>query len=817
MTAATHRRIALGNAARARREHAEAAEHYRQALALDPNLGHIWIQLGHMLKDAGDRHGAEVAYRRAVEIGSGSGEGWLHLGHLAKRSGSMHLAIRNYYQALQVEPTNADAMTELHRALGRAAGHERHMITEFLSNALQAPRPAPIAANDSTPSTQVLASKARRALETLAADLGSGEGAAIRDAVSVVATLEERIATRDKGPAEGKAALVFDASDLIGYYGHARLPTGIQRVQIEAITSAIREEARAVHICCFIDGRDDWLEWPIDQFLSITELAVKSGERNDREWIAALNNLQLTLALAEPFEFPDGAYLINLGTSWWLHNYFLFVRQAKARHGIRYIPFVHDFIPIITPEHCVRGLTQDFITWALGVFEHADCFLVNSEATKRDLLSVARTLEKNVDPDDVAVIRLDADFRKPGVATLDRSSLARWGLGDEPFVLFVSTIESRKGHVVALDAWLELIRRHGRKAPKLVCVGKNGWLNDAVFQRLESSDELKRRVTILSYLSDEELSLLYRTCQFTIYPSLYEGWGLPVTEALCYGKAVVAADSSSLPEAGGEFAVYVEAGAVRQLADAAERMAFDAEWRHGWEAKIAAGFAPRNWRDIAAQIDHEAIRLAERKAAADGNRGFRPPEAVLGRWHPISTNLETRIWTGAGTGEIFRAGLGWLWPTGDGCWTRPQGAELAIGLPRGHGPLRVYMLLWGLPEQECPWKLRIKGRPPLSGTLAPEEKKWISFDYPAADDDGVLRMRLNGQTAEAITMNTSGSEKEYFASLGVAGFFICDADDGAARAALLEAAALGNLADISAYAERLPAPDAEAGDGWDEA
>jgi glycosyltransferase involved in cell wall biosynthesis len=587
-------------------------------------------------------------------------------------------------------------------------------------------------------------------------------------------------------------------------------------VQIEAITNALNAPDRLVRICCFIDGRDDWLEVPVAQFRHLTELSVRSGERNDPEWARALNTLHLTLMLATPFEFPEGAYLVNLGTSWWLHNYFLYVRAAQAKHNIKYIPFVHDFIPIMTPQHCVKGLTQDFISWAVGVFEHAACFLVNSEATKRDLLKVADILGQSVDPDDISVIALDADFRKPGTAVLEHRDLAKWALDDEPYVLFVSTIESRKGHTVAMDAWLELIQRHGaRKTPRLVCVGKNGWLNDAVFQRLGQSDELAKRVTILSYLSDEDLSLLYRNCIFTIYPSLYEGWGLPITESLCYGKPVIAADNSSLPEAGGEFALYCETGSPLQLADAVEKTAFDKSFRTEWAQRITENFRPRTWSAIAQQIDDEIMRLAHERP--ENTSEATAPLVRLGGYHPITRNVATRIWPGIGSGEIFRMGLGWLWPDIWGCWTRPQGGELALGLPNGRTALRVYLLLKSVPNHETPWKLRIKGQPGLRGTLAIGEERWVSFDYPEADDGDVLRMKLRSEWSERITMNTGGTDKEYLAAVGLRGFFICEANDTASRTKFLEAASLGNVSDLDVYREIIDSTDGdEADEAWDD-
>jgi glycosyltransferase involved in cell wall biosynthesis len=808
VSASVYSSIQKGNTARDAGQWTAAVDFYAAAVAEDPSLYHIWVQLGHAHKEAGAYGAAEAAYTKAIELRPKSSEPLLHLGHLFKVAGSSTKAARSYFDASKAEPENADAVAEFTRLLAQLGGMKREDISDLLDMSLT---------DDPGQILEDSLNKARQSLEAVTEQLG-GVGVdqleVLRSAATILETIKRRVDQATENT-DGKVALIFDASDLIGYYSHARLPTGIQRVQIEAISSALMAGDKLVKICCFIDGRDDWLEVPVAQFRYITQLSVRSGERNDPEWTAALNKLHLTLALADPFEFPDGAYLVNLGTSWWLHNYFLFVRHAKARHGIRYIPFVHDFIPIMTPEHCVKGLTQDFISWAIGVFDHADYFLVNSEATKRDLLKVAATLEHEVDPDNVAVIRLDADFRKQESRPLTRDNLAKWQLDEGPFVLFVSTIESRKGHVVAMDAWLELIHRHGaRNTPRLVCVGKNGWLNDSVYQRLSQNDELAKRVTMLSYLSDEELALLYRSCQFTIYPSLYEGWGLPITESLCYGKAVVAADSSSLPEAGGEFAVLVETGSPIALADAVERMSFDADYRASIEGRIAAEFEPRTWQDVAHQIDDEIVRLAERD---DQATVYRAPQARLGAYHPITRNVETRIWSGVGSGEIFRTGLGWLWPDTWGCWTRPQGGGLAIGLPQGRGLLRVYLLLKNFPNHECPWRIRIKGMPTLQGRLLNNEERWVSFDYPVIDDGDVLRLNIRGEWSELIRMSTGGSDKDYLASIGVRGFFICSADDAVARTAFLEAASLGSVGDLDAYRERLEPVFSLDQDSWDDA
>ena len=784
---AIHRTIAEGNAARDRLKWDDAARAYRRALQPRPDLAHIWVQLGHAQKELGDLAAAEQAYAKAAELRPKDADPLMHLGHVAKMTGDLAAASRYYVQSFRTDPGNADAVAELQRVIVGATGQARESTIELLKSTLLHDEP------EEAPARADIARRARQALDTAIEGLGP-DAAPLQQAATLLAAIERQARADRPDPADGSVALVFDASDLVGYFARDRLPTGIQRVQIEAITGAIAAGDHQVRICCFIDGREDWLEIPLPLFRRLAALSVMEGGRKDPEWLMALSRLHLTLVLAEPFEFPRGAYLINLGTSWWMQNYFLYVRQAKTQYGVRYIPFVHDFIPVMHPAHCVKQLVQDFVSWAVGVFAHADHYLVNSEATKRDLFQVAKILGGVVHDQDVAVIPLNADFRSSSKRHLTDATLSQWGLQGQAFVLMVGTVESRKGHTIALDAWTQLLARHSpRTLPKLVCVGRRGWLNGAVYERLSQNDTLAKQVVMLADLSDEELALLYRSCQFTIYPSLYEGWGLPITEALCYGKPVITADNSSLPEAGGDFAVYVETGSVDALAAAVERMSLDTPYRDALAARIAADFKPRTWREVAGQIDTELTRLATRGKGHETT--YRAPEALWGRYYPVARSTADRIWPGIGSGEIFRAGLGWHWPTPQGCWTRPQGAELAIALP--DGPTTLYLLLMGLPANDCSWHIYVKDGPTLAGTLPAGERKLVQIEV----DTRTLHVHLRGSRADLLRMSTGGVDREQRAAIGLAGFALHRTGDDQARLTLLQALAFGALETLDAYAD----------------
>lgn len=788
VSGAVHRLIARGNAARDSEDWQTAAFYYREALSQHPQLAHIWIQLGHMHKELKEYGNAAEAYARA-EVLNPSGEGAVEQGHVAKLENRGDLALKHYLRAYQ-DQKNPDALRELLNLLERGTAMNRRVVAGALQMGRdRARRPRKNA--DLASLTTLLEQAATLGLDP----------AQIEALHAAQARLLAKAEVSANGEMQGQE-IVFDASDLISYFGNARLPTGIQRVQIATIAGAIASRPEgSVRICCFSDEGARWTEIAREDFLELCDLAVESGDRTDPLWLETYAQLKIDISIAPAMEFAQGAFLINLGTSWWLQNYFMFVREAKRLHDIRYIPFVHDFIPIMTPEHCVKELTQDFISWAIGVFQHADFFLVNSQATKRDLLRVAGMLGHSVEDDNVAVIPLDAQFRSADAKVAPVGRLREWGLSPNDFVLIVSTIESRKNHIGALDAWLALIEKHGaRRVPKLVCVGNRGWLNDAVYSRIEQWSLLRSRVVMLSGLSDDELALLYKSCRFTLYPSNYEGWGLPVTESLCFGKVPLLSDSSSLPEAGGPFGVYFKAGSTGELIEKAEELIFDDRLRASLEAKIRTGFKPRQWQDVADQIGQEIEAFIARISVQAGEMSEtqeRIEPVRFGAYYPIVRNFERRIWKGQSSAEIFRSGTGWCSPDEYGCWTKPGGGELALRFESQDGPVRGFIRLRSPSEEPSEFSISIPEIGfRIDGVLKPEEYRWIGFDIiDTAPLDGI-HIRVEGSHHIDLSEQTGDLDRRII-SVGVCGFYFCRADDLAARANFIEAMSLDSLNDLA--------------------
>jgi len=788
VTPAVHRLLKTANAARDGADWRAAAAAYQAALDQAPDLTHIWIQLGHVLKEGGDADAARDAYETAARLTPNDPDPGLHLGHLAKTQGDVSGAARAYLASAALD-ADGDATTELRHMVTGHAPAPPGMFEAWLNGTSQAgPLPSPALPD--------VAAQARNAVAALITALKREPGhdpAALvqaQSAADLIAILDTEVQTTvDDGVIS--PCLVFDVSDLFTYFRNVRSPTGIQRVQIEIITNAVAAGVSA-RICCFIEARDEWVEIPERIFTRLCALSLDGQEAESAEWTQALNGALMSLSVAPPMAFPRGSFLINLGTSWWLQNYFLQIRCIKQKHQVRYVPFVHDMIPVLHGEFCPKALTQDFISWAIGVFEHADFFFVNSESTKRDLLRVGAFLGREVKPDLVSVVRLDADIRKPSRAPVKTDLLRRFGLDGSPFVLFVSTIEPRKNHLRVFEAWLALLKKHGpRRTPRLVCIGHPGWLNDAIHEQLKAHETLAGHVHRFMFVSDQELAEFYKRCLFSLYPSFYEGWGLPVTESLCHGKAALVASSSSLPEAGGPFAAYFDPNSTPDLIAGLEALMFDAKALAERERKIATEFRPRTWSDLAEQMAHDVRAWADMSAPPPA---IAAPEARLGAYHAFCRNRSSRIWPAMRSGEVYRDGANWWGPDEWGCWTKPGGSALRLSVPAGRR-LRLHLHLRGLPATSCPYSFGFADHA-IHGELRPAEEKWLALDVPPeAIQDGLLALTLKGETSEDLRGCTNGADHR-IVSLGVNGFFVCEADDGAARMAFVEAVALGNLSDI---------------------
>ena len=178
--------------------------------------------------------------------------------------------------------------------------------------------------------------------------------------------------------------------------------------------------------------------------------------------------------------------------------------------------------------------------------------IVDSAFTKEDLHKSLNIPKSNID---VVYLGVEKSFTPRG-ETRDQSLLKRFKLKYKKFILLVGTLEPRKNFITALRAYTILPKKIRKQYP-LVFVGGDGWLNDE-FERISSKYISKGEVRMLGYLASDDLKAIISASKIFIFPSLYEGFGLPILEAMASGSPVISSNSTCLPEITGNAALLNE-------------------------------------------------------------------------------------------------------------------------------------------------------------------------------------------------------------------------------------------------------------------
>jgi glycosyltransferase involved in cell wall biosynthesis len=292
-----------------------------------------------------------------------------------------------------------------------------------------------------------------------------------------------------------------------------------------------------------------------------------------------------------------GDVLAVLGSPWSHSNYAGMVSNIKQILGLRFALLVYDFIPAIRPEYCAQQTVTAFVKFMRGCLPLADFIFTISEATAHDVRRWAKQ-ERIALRCQVCPVPIGAGFSHAQPA----ASLPE-GLVPGGYALFVSTVETRKNHHLAFRAWRRLLEdMPPAEVPTLVFAGRIGWMVSDLLQQIENSRNLGGKLVLVSNADDAALVALYRGARFTLFPSLYEGWGLPVSESLAFGKVCLASSSSSVPEAGGSFCLYHDPDNVTEAVTLYQRVLNDPEMLSALERRIASEYKPVAWTATALAI-----------------------------------------------------------------------------------------------------------------------------------------------------------------------------------------------------------------------
>ena len=340
------------------------------------------------------------------------------------------------------------------------------------------------------------------------------------------------------------------------------------------------------------------LAWALDRLQRV--LLSLRGHRFpiDDEAGERLSLVPFDMAIGEPLALGKGDIVLSASSDWWTRDAAAIAR-LKQQAQFRLAVLCYDIIPLLFPQFFPEADVERFRSHWEEMFRAADLVIVNARRTKIDIeeYCAGRGLQLAAE---LAVVPLGCDL--PTGNGGDGGRL-RPGLERDRYALFVSTIEPRKNHRLLLSVWRELIANHVVEdgAFKLVFVGRRGWMNDEVQSQLDSG-ALAGSVMHIEHVDDRELAVLYANAAFCVYPSRYEGFGLPVVEAVAHGKAVIASDGGALAELVGDVAPCLSPddaqGWYRQMADWIQFP----EHRKAAATRIAGGLRLHTWSDVAAEM-----------------------------------------------------------------------------------------------------------------------------------------------------------------------------------------------------------------------
>jgi glycosyltransferase involved in cell wall biosynthesis len=217
---------------------------------------------------------------------------------------------------------------------------------------------------------------------------------------------------------------------------------------------------------------------------------------------------------------------------------------------------IHDLIPVRFPAFFKDQGGRKFLLRTLSTHNPNRWFICNSECTRNDLCNFA----PHIDPEQVLAIPLAAgpEFRPCADPAKVQSVLKKHNVPAAPFFLSVCTLEPRKNLSHTIRCFGRLLQEQKWRDLNLVLVGGKGWLYDDIFKEVSRQPGLSDRIIFTDYVHDEDLSAFYSRALGFIYMSLYEGFGLPVLEALQCGTPVIASNTSSLPEVTGDAALLLD-------------------------------------------------------------------------------------------------------------------------------------------------------------------------------------------------------------------------------------------------------------------
>lgn len=293
----------------------------------------------------------------------------------------------------------------------------------------------------------------------------------------------------------------------------------------------------------------------------------------------------------------DGDYMFTIGTECFGISGNLRASHTLRSDGAILIRMVYDMIPALQPQWVDELIASAFSEAANQILQCSDHILTISEYSRKDILHFATIA--GIQPPPITPVRLGDSLHFS--QKLNPQPHNSNNTINRPFFLCLGTLEPRKNHRLLYDVWRRLAQIDAESCPNLVCIGGRNPMCDQLIYEMTHDPLVKERIKLLHGIEDQEMARYYDECTATIFPSLYEGWGLPVAESLANCKLCLASKLTSIPEISEELPIFFDPFNRDELLELIQKCLNDPKWRKSQEQIIAHEYVPTTWRTTASQ------------------------------------------------------------------------------------------------------------------------------------------------------------------------------------------------------------------------
>lgn len=379
----------------------------------------------------------------------------------------------------------------------------------------------------------------------------------------------------------GKCSLEFSAASLdLHYYALKHL-----------------EAASKLGEICF--PHSAWRYQVYSKYLTADQRASAAGGFQKLGWVLARKLLHRSAVMLHPPTVSEA----SLKRADIFHSlYYAVPSHARGRKNLSVFITVHDIIPILYPQYFdeIDPGTPHFLKIIIDGIQVEDWVICVSQKTKEDLCNY----RKDLDPRRVFVTHLGASnwFHPCDDAAIIKKACSKYRIPEGRYVLSLCTLEPRKNLAHLVRCFTRLVRQEPLSDLRLVLAGGLGWQYESIFQELTGADgTIRERIILTGRVADEDMAALYSGATAFVYPSLYEGFGLPPLEAMQCGTPVITSNTSSLPEVVGNAGIMVDPHDIDGLCQAMLQLATKPDLRQSMSQKSLEQAARFSWKRCADQ------------------------------------------------------------------------------------------------------------------------------------------------------------------------------------------------------------------------